>query len=210
MKKKTVSKKTETKAPAKKPAPVEDDIVRIVKENLRIMRQISGLSLDKLAAKCGVSRAMLSQIEQGKSTPTISVLWKIATGLNIPFSELLRDKTIGEVTIIKHNNSKVLYSNSKVFSSRALFPFHSGRKAEFYELILAPGGVEIAEPHQPGTTENIVLISGRLKVRVEEKVYDLEPRDSIYFQADVPHEYLNPGDQEALMYLVMTYSREIN
>ncbi|MEM4271290.1 MAG: XRE family transcriptional regulator [Candidatus Pacearchaeota archaeon] len=184
-------------------------MVEIVKENLKYLRRLKKLSLDKLATRCGVSRAMLSQIEQGKSTPTIAVLWKIANGLNVPFSDLLKEPSNEDVQILKYENTKVLYSNSKVFSSRALFPFMGSRKTEFYELILKPGGVEIAEPHQAGTTENIVVVTGKLHLRIQEKIYELEPKDSIYFRADVPHEYSNPSEEEALMYLVMTYPDEV-
>lgn len=189
--------------------PSEQKIIEVVKENLKLIRHTKKLSLDKLATRCGVSRAMLSQIEQGKSTPTIAVLWKIANGLNVPFSDLLKESSVGDVQILKYENTKILYSNSKVFSSRALFPFTGSRKTEFYELILKPGGVEIAEPHQVGTTENIVVVTGKLRLRIQEKIYELEPKDSIYFRADVPHEYSNPSDQEALMYLVMTYPDEV-
>ncbi|MCC5813230.1 MAG: helix-turn-helix transcriptional regulator [Leptospira sp.] len=184
-------------------------ITEVVKENLKVIRHTKNLSLDKLASRCGVSRAMLSQIEQGKSVPTISVLWKIANGLNVPFSDLLKEKRSEGVFLMKHENSKLLYSSSKVFSSRALFPFVGNRKTEFYELVLKPGGIEIAEAHQTGTIENIVVVSGKLRLRVGEQVVELEPKDSVYFRADVPHEYSNPTDQETLMYLVMDYTEEV-
>ncbi|EOQ88476.1 cupin domain protein [Leptospira yanagawae serovar Saopaulo str. Sao Paulo = ATCC 700523] len=186
-----------------------DYITDVVKENLKLIRHTKGFSLDKLANRCGVSRAMLSQIEQGKSVPTISVLWKITNGLNVPFSELLKEKNQDGIHILKAENSKVLYSNSKVFASRALFPFLGNRKTEFYELILKPGGHEVAEPHKTGTTENLVVVSGKLRLRVGEKVVELEPKDSVFFKADVSHEYSNPTDQETLMYLVMDYTDEI-
>jgi transcriptional regulator with XRE-family HTH domain len=188
----------------------EDKIIETVKENLKIIRHTKGLSLDKLASKCGVSRAMLSQIEQGKSTPTISVLWKIANGLNVPFSDLIKEKDTEGIHVLKYEHTKVLYSNSKVFSSRALFPYSGTRKTEFYELILRPGGIEVADPHQTGTTENIIVVTGKLRLRVLERVIELEPKDSVLFRADVPHEYSNPTDQETLMYLVMHYSEEMS
>lgn len=181
-------------------------ITEVVKENLKLIRHTKGFSLDKLASRCGVSRAMLSQIEQGKSTPTISVLWKIANGLNIPFSDLLKEKSGDGIVVLKAENTKVLFSSSKVFSSRALFPFLGTNKTEFYELVLKPGGVEVAEPHKSGTTENIVVVTGKLRLRVGEKVVELEAKDSVYFKADVPHEYINPTDQDCIMYLVMDYS----
>ena len=153
---------------------------------------------------------MLSQIEQGKSTPTIAVLWKIANGLNVPFSELIKEKDEEGIHVLKFENTKVLYSNSKVFSSRALFPFSGSRKSEFYELVLRPGGIEIADAHQTGTTENLVVVTGKLRLRIGDKIIELEPKDSIHFKADVPHEYSNPGSQDTLMYLVMNYSEELN
>ncbi|MDI7216613.1 XRE family transcriptional regulator [Leptospira santarosai] len=195
---------------AGKESPSSEHITEVVKENLKLIRHTKGFSLDKLASRCGVSRAMLSQIEQGKSVPTISVLWKIANGLNVPFSELLKEKGVEGVIVMKAENTKVLFSSSKVFSSRALFPYNGNRKTEFYELILKPGGIEVAEPHSSGTTENIVVVSGKLRLRVGEKVVELEPKDSVFFRADIPHEYSNPTDQETLMYLVMDYRDEIN
>ncbi|MCZ8157962.1 MAG: XRE family transcriptional regulator [Leptospira sp.] len=186
-----------------------DYITDVVKENLKLIRHTKGYSLDKLANRCGVSRAMLSQIEQGKSVPTISVLWKIANGLSVPFSELLKEKNQDGVHVLKSENSKVLYSNSKVFASRALFPFLGNRKTEFYELVLKPGGHEVAEAHKPGTTENIVVVSGKLRLRVGEKVVELDAKDSVFFKADISHEYSNPTDQETLMYLVMDYTDEV-
>ena len=183
-----------------------DHIIETVKENLKNIRHNRKLSLDKLAIRCGVSRAMLSQIEQGKSAPTISVLWKIASGLNVPFSDLIKDKVREGVQVLRYENTKVLFSNTKVFSTRALFPFIGHKKTEFYELILKPGGHEVAESHP----ENIVVVSGRLRLRVGDEVQELAPKDAIYFNADVPHEYSNPTDEEALMYLVMTYTEETN
>ena len=208
MKKKT-SKIAEGKKGSDSVLDSSDQIIETVKENLKNIRHNRKLSLDKLAIRCGVSRAMLSQIEQGKSAPTISVLWKIATGLNVPFSDLIKDKVREGVQLLRYENTKVLFSNTKVFSTRALFPFTGHKKTEFYELILKPGGHEVAEPHPPGTTENIV-VSGKLRLRVGEEVQELFPKDAIYFNADVPHEYSNPTDEEALMYLVMTYTEETN
>ncbi|HMY69934.1 MAG TPA: XRE family transcriptional regulator [Leptospiraceae bacterium] len=209
----TEKKKSEPKrddASERQETASEETIINSVKENLKTIRHIKGFSLDKLAARCGVSRAMLSQIEQGKSAPTISVLWKIASGLNVPFSDLIKEKNAGGLHILKYENSKVLYSTTKVFTSRALFPFSGNRTSEFYELTLKPGGIEIAEAHQNGTTENIVVVQGVLRLRIGEKVVELQQRDSVFFRADVPHEYSNPSDTEAIMYLVMNYADEIN
>ena len=187
----------------------EELILNAIKENLKQFRQTKNLSLDKLASRCGVSRAMISQIEQGKSVPTISVLWKIASGLGVSFQDLLKEQNKRDIHIIRSESTKVLYSSSKVFYTRALFPFIGARKTEFYELYLQPGGIEVADAHQSGTTENIVVVQGKLRLRVGENLIELGEGDSVYFKADIQHEYSNPGDQEAKMFLVMEYRDEI-
>lgn len=103
--------------------------------------------------------------------------------------------------------AKVLLSADRTFCSRALFPVNTPRSTEFYELRMAPRGVESAEPHPPGTTENLVVASGSIHIRVRSELYQLGIGDAILFDADVPHEYRNPSaDVEALMFLVMTYT----
>jgi quercetin dioxygenase-like cupin family protein len=90
-----------------------------------------------------------------------------------------------------------------------LFPFDDPRTVEFYELRLAPLSTEKAEPHPPGTVENLVVTSGCLDMRVAESRYLLATGDAIQFEADRAHEYRNPGDTEAVIYLVMTYAEQL-
>jgi len=77
---------------------------------------------------------------------------------------------------------------------------------EFYELRIAPGHVENAEAHAPGTVENIVVVQGALEIRPgQEPAQLLGEGDAIVFEADVAHSYRNPADRETVAYLVMTY-----
>lgn len=173
---------------------------------LRQLRSERGLSLDKLAYESRVSRAMLSQIELGRSTPTITVLWRIARALGVPFSALLGGPAPEDPLVYRSARAKLLKSADGSFSTRALFPLDRPHAAEFYELRLAPKGVELADSHAPGTTENIVVTTGALEIRLGGMTIDLRTGDATYFQADVPHEYRNPTAHEAVAYLVMTYA----
>jgi len=191
-------------------SPADDlDLTPTVGANLRRLRSQHGLSLDGLAQLSGVSRAMLGQIELQQSTPTINVLWKIARALNVPFSALMAQQTTARAKVLNASQAKLLSSRDGKFTSRALFPFDQPRRVEFYELRLAPHGVEEAEPHPPGTVENLVVTSGKLEIRVGEEKHPLATGDAIQFQADIQHEYRNPGDGEALVYLVMTYAEQV-
>ena len=163
-------------------------------------------SLGRLAEASGVSRAMLCQIELGQSAPTINVLWRIARALDVPFSALLAPAGERRARVLEAGQAKILTSADGRFSSRALFPFDEPRRVEFYELRLAAHAEEHAEPHPPGTTENLVVSRGRLQVGIEGGEHDLKAGDAILFAADVPHVYRNRGDREAVIYLVMTYA----
>jgi transcriptional regulator with XRE-family HTH domain len=185
------------------------DLAPVVGGNLRRLRTKRGLSLERLSQLSGVSRAMLGQIELGQSAPTINVLWKIARALEVTFSALISTRTQSGALILRSNDSKVLTSKDRSFSSRALFPFDEPRRVEFYELRLTPGGVETADPHAPGTSENLVVTAGAVEIDVGGDTHRLETGDSILFEADAPHAYRNAGRGEAVMYLVMTYAEEV-
>jgi len=182
------------------------DLTPVLGGNLRRLRVRRGLSLEKLSRQSGVSRAMLGQIELGQSTPTINVLWKISTALGVPFSALISSRAQSGVQVLRGEQAKTLTSHDGAFSSRALFPFDEPRRVEFYELRLAPRGVERADAHAPGTVENLVVSRGRLEIEVGGATHQLSGGDAIVFEADAPHVYRNPGEDEAVMYLVMTYA----
>ncbi|HET8722611.1 MAG TPA: XRE family transcriptional regulator [Anaeromyxobacteraceae bacterium] len=182
------------------------DLTPVLGANLRRLRMRRGLSLEKLSRLSGVSRAMLGQIELGQSAPTVNVLWKIGTALEVPFSALITSRPTASFHVMRADQAKRLASSDGAFVSRALFPFDEPRRVEFYELRLAPGGVERADAHPPGTVENLVVSRGSVEIETGGAVHALGAGDAVVFEADAPHAYRNPGGAEALMYLVMTYA----
>jgi len=153
---------------------------------------------------------MLGQIETGKSTPTISLLWKIATALDVPFANLLAAQTASGTAVLRSEEAKVLSSSDGRFSSRALFPFDGERRVEFYELRLAPNHREDADAHAPGTKENLIVVKGVVEIgTAQTRPVTLGEGDAILFEADVAHSYRNLGSTEAVIYLVMTYVESI-
>lgn len=187
------------------PAP-EPGFDAIVGANLREQRTRRGFTLDALARQAGVSRALLGQIEIGRTVPSIGVVWKIAQSLGVPFSVLLSTQDRTETSVLRKDRSKRLLSADGRFSSRALFPLAGQRTTEFYELWLAPHGREEADAHQPGTRENIIVTVGRLEIGFSQEKILLETGDALMFSADVPHTYTNPDNADCWMNLVMTYA----
>jgi transcriptional regulator with XRE-family HTH domain len=152
---------------------------------------------------------MLGQIELGQSAPTINTLWRIARALQVTFSALISTAVATGPQVLRAGDSKTLTSHDKRFSSRALFPFQGPRRVEFYELRIAAGGVELAEPHAPGTSENLVCASGSLEIETPQGCFRLSAGDAIAFEADVPHSYRNTDNIDAVLYLVMTYAEVV-
>ena len=186
-----------------------DELGTAIGTNLKRVRTKRGLSLEALARMSGVSRAMIGQIEAGRSMPTIGLLFKITRALDIPFAALMGNSVGGAMTLLEADRSKVLSSRDGMFRSRALFPFDAERRVEFYELTLKPRGFEQAEPHAAGTTENLVVSSGEVEIVAGADSARLKQGDSIFFQADVPHSYRNLSDGDAVMFLVMTYAQPV-
>jgi transcriptional regulator with XRE-family HTH domain len=181
------------------------ELAGVIGHNLRRIRTRQGYSLERLATASGVSRAMLSQIERGRSVPTIGLLWKVARALGVAFSALTSDGLASGTVVQRAATAKVLASADGTFTSRALFPADMNRRVEFYKLTLAPKATEMAVPHAPGTLENLTVVAGGVEIRVAEKAYRLQADDAILFEADVVHAYRNPGDETAVMFLVMSY-----
>jgi XRE family transcriptional regulator, regulator of sulfur utilization len=182
------------------------ELGRRVAENLRQRRKGRGLSLDDLARASGVSRAALSQIETRKTNPTVGLLWKIAVGLGVPFTELIGEPT-GSVSILRRGDAQVLRSLDGKLESRPLAPAGSSPLVELYELRLAARASHASEAHARGTREIVVVLSGLLRMRLGEESHDLGAGDSISFPADVPHAYENPGSSEARYHNVILYER---
>jgi len=183
----------------------DDGIGQRVASNLQRLRAKRQLSLDALARASGVSRAMLAQVESGRSVPSIRVLCKIARGLKVSVAAFLEQRECAGVTLLPARDSKRLVSASGAFVSRALYPVDAAHQVEFYELRVSPLGEEHSAGHGPGVRENLVVAQGALEISVNEERFLLSTGDSIVFYADQPHRYRNPVDSEAVAYLVVTH-----
>lgn len=212
----TVSNPRSKVAPAEAPPPDERpegdeigaaELTRRVADNLRVLRKQRELSLDDLSARSGVSRATLSQIETSKTNPTIAILWKIAAGLGVPFASLLGESRPERVRVLRRGDSQVLRSADGKLESRPLTPAGASPMVECYELRLAPRAVSQSDAHARGTAESVTVLTGSLRLRVGDEAVELAAGDSVYFEADVPHTYENPGRVEARYFNVIVYAR---
>lgn len=184
------------------------EVARRVADGLKRFRKARNLSLDELATKSGVSRAALSQIEGTRTNPTLSVLWKVAVGLGVPFHELLGVSDDGGAKVLRAGDTPPLKSADGRMESRLLSPGGSSPDLEIYELRFLPKAVHRSEPHGRGTVETLIVMTGALRVLVQESEYELLPGDTIFFKADVAHVYENRASHETRCFNVIRYARE--
>jgi transcriptional regulator with XRE-family HTH domain len=175
---------------------------------VRSLREAMGLSLRELGERAGVSAPMLSQVERGETSPTLAVAHKIATGLELTLSQLLRlDETEG-VTVIRPHERREGSSRASGHSYQLLTPELPGQRAEVSRHSLdagaMTGGPEDPPLHAAGSRETAVVLRGRVDLVCAGTRYELSEGDSVTFDADLPHHFENPGRSEARFMAVVT------
>jgi transcriptional regulator with XRE-family HTH domain len=180
------------------------EITLLVAQNLKRIREEKKLSLDRLAEMTGVSKSMLGQIERGDSSPTISVVWKIANGLKISFTSLLSSPQ-PDIHIIAKEAIKPLVEDQGRYRLYPFFPIEENRRFEIYTIEIDPGGFLSAEAHPENTLEFITQNSGELTIQVDEQEFHIETGSAIRFRADRPHTYHNRGAVLSRCSLVIQY-----
>jgi transcriptional regulator with XRE-family HTH domain len=171
-----------------------------VGSRVKALREGMGLSLRDLAERSGVSAPMLSQVERGETSPTLSVAGKIASGLELSLSQLLRLDESGSVTVVR-SASRMRGGGARGHSYEVVTPGLPGQRAEVSLHLLMPGaatgGPDDPPIHEPGARETTVVTSGRLRLVCDGTTYDLAEGDSVTFDADLPHHFENPDGSEA-------------
>ena len=182
---------------AKSPvAPPRSAVLPAVGVRVRALRDAMGLSLRDLAERSGVSAPMLSQVERGETSPTLAVAAKIAAGLELTLSQLLRLDEGQHVTVIRAGDRR--RSDRGGHRIEELTPPLPGQRADVSLHSLDPGastgGREDPPMHEPGSRETAVVLSGTLALTVDGTRYQLRGGDSVTFDADLPHNFENDGE----------------
>jgi transcriptional regulator with XRE-family HTH domain len=175
---------------------------------IRALREAMDLSLRDLAERSGVSAPMLSQVERGETSPTLQVATRIAAGLELRLSQLLRLDEDGAVTIVRNAERRGGPSAVPGHSYEILTPPLPGQRAELSRHRLAPGAVTggPGDPprHEPGSRETALVERGKVVLHCDGQRYELLDGDCVTFDADLTHHFENPGPEEAVLLAVLS------
>lgn len=178
------------------------DITSIIARNLQALRKEKKMTLQDLADLTGVSKSMLGEIERASSNPTITVLWKITTGLKVPISRLIHDQQ-PICSLVYEGERRVLHDDPANISM--IFECDHTRNFEVYHMRFQPGALHSSNKHDQGVVEYIMVYEGQYTISVGEQSFILKTGDSMYFDANHNHCYQNTGKAVAKAYSVIYY-----
>ena len=173
---------------------------------VRALRDAMDLSLRDLAERSGVSAPMLSQVERGETSPTLAVATRIAAGLELRLSQLLRLDEEGSVSVVRADERR--FGGTKGHRFEILTPPLPGLRSELSRHTLAPGastgGPGDTPMHEPGSREVATVERGTATLHIDNQTFALQTGDTITFDADLPHRFENPGKEEAVLLAVVS------
>ncbi len=175
---------------------------------LKSLRSARNLTLQQLSQMAGVSKAMLSQIEQDKVNPTVAVMLKIGAALQLNISDLIDSPQENIFRIIPASDERYTFRSDPLCTVRTLSPLSLEKSIEFYHLKLEAGGELRSEPHFPGTEEFLHLTRGRMGITSGGQTSEIKKGDSIHYRVDLPHTLRNTGKGPAEAYMIVRYRGE--
>ncbi len=175
---------------------------------VRALREAMDLSLRDLAERSGVSAPMLSQVERGETSPTLQLAGRIAAGLELRLSQLLRLDEDGAVTVVRSGERRQGPARDTGHSYEILTPPLPGQRAELSRHRLVAGAVTggPGDPpmHEPGSRETALVETGALVLVCDGEPHHLATGDCVTFDADLPHHFENPGPEDAVLLAVVS------
>ena len=188
-------------------AVLEDTAIHIG-PRVRALREAMDLSLRDLAERSGVSAPMLSQVERGETSPTLAVASRIARGLDLRLSQLLRLDEAGTVNIVRVSERRSGGSRAAGHRVEVLTAPLPGLRAELSRHVLAPGaqtgGPGDPPMHEAGSREIAVVERGTVVLDIDGERHELATGDCVTFDPDLPHHFENPGPGEAALLAVVS------
>ncbi len=172
--------------------------------NVKHWRAVRGFTLDVLAARAGVSRGMLIQIEQARTNPSIGTVVKIGDALGVSVTTLLDYEQGPKVRVVPADQVVRLWHTEAGSYSRLLAGAEAPGPLEMWDWRLMPGESSSSDPHPVGTVEIVHVTAGELTLTVEGAEHRVPAGASVTFEANAPHTYGNQGTEPTEMILAIS------
>lgn len=181
-----------------------DLLTQSLARNVKHWRAVRGFTLDVLAARAGVSRGMLIQIEQARTNPSLGTVVKIGDALGISITTLLDYEQGPKVRIVAADQAVRLWHTDAGSYNLLLAGTEAPGPLELWEWRLMPGENSSSDPHPAGTAELVHVTEGELTLTVDGVEHLVPAGATASFEANTPHTYGNQGDVPMAMVMAVS------
>ena len=172
-------------------------------QEIQRLRLEHNLTLDQLAAKSGVSKSILSQIERDLSNPTLATIWRITKALESPLENVLSaNDSTSRFEKLSSNATPEVTSEDNRFRLRILGTLKTVSSVQWYEFNAEPGAELTSESHGKGSMESITLCTGNLTVTIGDDINTICAGETLRYETDLPHKLKNEGNKDSCGFMV--------
>jgi transcriptional regulator with XRE-family HTH domain len=190
----------------------DNDAIR-VGEKIKELREDKAMTLEAVAKRTGLSASVLSQIENHMISPPLGTLIKLAKALGVTVGAFFHEGPEEPFCLVRHHERNVTSRFASTegvsygYSYESLGYAKKDRKMEPFVVTLTPAEVPHVDPNQHTGEEFIFVLEGQVEIKLSDHTDVLEPGDSIYYNANLPHVVACHGDKPAKIVAVI-YTRE--
>ena len=183
---------------------LEDEVSLRTARAVKQQREVLGFSLRMLAARSGISSSMISDIERGTKSPTVTTLVRLAQALGVTAAALVEGGA-GPTPRIRVLRCGQGPRGEHPARWKSLAPAAPGSRIDFVRYQIPPSTVlGPTAAHAPGTLEHMHVATGTVRITVGEETAELIAGDSCSCRTDATHAIENPDPAvEALVYLIV-------
>ena len=172
-------------------------------QEIQRLRLESNFTLDQLAAKSGVSKSILSQIERDLSNPTLATIWRITKALESPLENVLSaNDSKSRFEKLSRNATPEVTSEDNRFRLRILGTLKTVSSVQWYEFYAEPGAELTSESHGKGSLESITLCTGNLTITVGDEIMSICAGETLRYLTELPHKLKNEGNKDSHGFMV--------
>jgi transcriptional regulator with XRE-family HTH domain len=189
--------------PTTKTGAGDSSVLATISRRIQTRRQDRRLSLDALAARSGVSKGMLVQIEKGATNPSIGTLCRVAGALGASIADLVDAAPLGREDVVLAAAPRILWKGKHGGRATLVVGSSGPDMLELWEWELRPRERYDAIAHSPGTVELVHVTAGRLALIVGSTTCVVRSQQAATAFTDRPHAYACVGSRPARFTMVV-------
>lgn len=187
----------------------DSQIENAISERLKSLRARAGLTLDELANRSGVSRAMISRIERAEASPTAALLARLSEALGLSLSAFFADDGPTTSPVSRHADQKLWRDPHTGYVRRSVSPPGMPSRVDIVEVDFPPHARVSFPPREESRimTQHVWLFQGVLEMVIGETVHMLHPGDCLFMDIGDAFDFHNPSDKPARYAVILDRGR---